>query len=127
MHTQRTLEAVAMKDGKWWEISIPELDQVTSTKKLSEVQEYADSLAAAILDVPEGAVTVNVTYELPEAAKKEWAKAREETDKARELSMSAAEHTRRVVRGLHAEGYTVRDIEKVLGISFQRASQLLKD
>ncbi|GGJ54019.1 hypothetical protein [Glutamicibacter ardleyensis] len=69
METQRTLEAVAIKDGKWWEISIPELDQVTAAKKLSEVQEYAESLATAILNVPEGSVTVNVTYGLPESSR----------------------------------------------------------
>lgn len=127
METQRTLEAVAMKDGKWWEISIPELDQVTAAKKLSEVQEYAESLATAILDVPEGTVTVNVTYGLPVAVSSDWEQAREEMTRAQELTKSAAEHSRSVVRELHTKGYTVRDIEKVLGISFQRASQLLKD
>lgn len=127
METQRTVEAVAIKDGKWWEISIPELDQVTAAKKLSEVQEYAESLATAILDVPEGSVAVNVTYGLPAAVASEWEQAREEKTRAQELTKSAAEHSRSVVRGLHSKGYTVRDIEKVLGISFQRASQLLKD
>lgn len=127
METQRTLEAVAIKEGKWWEISIPEIDQVTATKKLSEVQEYAESLATSILDVPEGSVAVNVTYGLPAAVSSEWEQAREEMSRAQDLTKSAAERSRSVVRGLHTKGYTVRDIEKVLGISFQRASQLLKD
>lgn len=43
MNAARVLEATAVKEGKWWTITIPELNQVTATKKASEVQEYAES------------------------------------------------------------------------------------
>lgn len=126
MENIRTLEATASKEGKWWNIAIPEIDQVTATKKLGDVQEYADSLAALALDVPTESVRVNVTYALPEAAQAEWEAAREDTRRAKELTIEAAARTRSVIQALHDGGYTGRDIEKMLGISFQRVSQILK-
>lgn len=125
MATPRTLEATAAKEGKWWNITIAEIDQVTATKRLAEVQEYADSLAAAVLDVPETDVDVHVVYTLPEAVAAEWAAAREETRKAKELTIAAAARTKTVVQNLAAEGYSHRDIAKVLGVAFQRVSQIL--
>lgn len=125
MNEPRVLAATAAKRGKWWDITIPELDQVTTTKRLEEVQEYAGSLAAAVLDVPEADIHVHVLYTLPEAVEAEWEAAREETRKAKELTIAAAARTRTVVQQLHGDGYTTRDIAKVLGISNQRVSQLL--
>lgn len=125
MATPKTFEATATKEGKWWNVAIAELDQVTATKRLGEVQEYADSLAAAVLDVPESDVHVQVVYTLPEAVETEWAAAREETRKAKELTIAAAARTKTVVGQLYAAGYTIRDIAQVLGISFQRVSQII--
>lgn len=126
MENVRTLEATASKEGKWWNIAIAEIDQVTATKKLADVQEYADSLAAVALDVPTESVSVNVAYQLPEDVKTEWEAARADTRRAKELTIEAATRTRTVIQALHDGGYTGRDIEKLLGISFQRVSQILK-
>lgn len=125
MNAARVLEATAVKEGKWWTITIPELNQVTATKKASEVQEYAESLAAAVLDVPEDQVTVTVKFDLPPAAAEAWSVARLDTLKAKEETMSAAAKTKAVIEDLRGNGYTTRDIEKVLGISFQRVSQII--
>lgn len=125
MNAPRVLEATAIKEGKWWTITIPEIDQVTATKKSNEIQEYADSLAAAVLDVAEDAVRVNVKFDLPPVVATEWATARRETTNAKELTIAAAARTKSVIEKLHGEGYTIRDIEKVLGISYQRVSQII--
>lgn len=125
MGAKRVLEATAVKEGKWWTITIPEIDQVTATKKIAEVGEYANSLAAAVLDVPNEEVEVVVTFTVPEAVSTEWEAARTETRRAKELTINAAAHTKAVIARLHGDGYTTRDIEKVLGMSFQRVSQIL--
>lgn len=126
MSVTRTLEATAVKEGKWWNITIPELDQVTATKKINEVQEYAESLAAAILDVPTEQLQVNVKFDMPGAVAAEWDAARADTTQAKDLTIAAAARTRAVIEKLHTDGYSMRDIEKVLGMSFQRVSQILK-
>lgn len=125
MSSKRVLEATAVKEGKWWTITIPELDQVTATKKTAEVQEYAESLAAATLDLPEDEVQVSVKFDLPETVATEWNAARKDTVQAKEATMSAAAKTKSVIEKLHGDGYTTRDIEKVLGISYQRVSQII--
>lgn len=125
MSANRVLEATAVKEGKWWTITIPELNQVTATKKASEVQEYAESLAAIVLDIPEDAVVVNVKFDLPPAAAEAWSMARMDTLKAKEDTISAAAKTKSVIEDLRGNGYTTRDIEKVLGISYQRVSQII--
>lgn len=125
MSDKRVFQATAFKEGKWWTITIPELDQVTGTKKASEVQEYATNLAAATIDVLDSEVEVNVSYELPPAVAGAWADARTATAKAKEETIKAAAQTKSVIETLREQGYTTRDIEKVLGISFQRVSQII--
>lgn len=126
MGETRMLEATASKEGKWWNIAIPELDQVTATKKMADVQDYATSLSAVVLDVPEEDVNVRVTFSLPEEVEAAWQAARDETRRARELTMSAAARTRTVVRALHDDGCTVREIGILLDISNQRVSQIIR-
>lgn len=126
MDATRVLEASASKEGKWWNIVISDLDQVTATKKMSEVQEYATSLAAVALDVPETEIDVRVSFRLPEEAEAAWQAARDETRRARELTITAAAHTRTVVRTLSDGGCTVREIGVLLDISNQRVSQIIR-
>lgn len=125
MSERRVIEAKAIKEGKWWNISIPELDQVTATKRSSEVQEYAESLAAGILDVPESTLEVTIKYPMPEALVPSWEKAQERSIYAKEIAADAAAQSKAVMQGLQREGYALRDIAKVLGLSFQRVSQIL--
>lgn len=126
MDDLRVIDATASKEGKWWTIAIPELDQVTATRKMSDVREYATSLAAVVLDVPEACVDVRVSFGLHEAVEAAWQAARDETRTARELTMSAAANTRTVIRTLHDDGCTVREIAVLLDISNQRVSQIIR-
>lgn len=70
-------------------------------------------------------MTVTVKFDLPPAAAEAWSVARLDTLKAKEETMSAAAKTKAVIEDLRGNGYTTRDIEKVLGISFQRVSQII--
>lgn len=121
----REVEATASKDGKWWTITIDELDQTAGTKKLSDVEETAARLAATALEVAPEDLDVQVSYPVPEAVAQDWDAARAETRQAKELTIAAAAHTRTVVHQLHQDGYTGREIAKVLGMTFQRVSQIL--
>lgn len=121
----RTLEASATKAGPWWTIRIDALAQTAGTKKLSDVEEAATRLAAAALEMPPEDLDVQVSYPVPEAVAQDWAAARAETRQAKELTIAAAAHTRTVVHQLHQGGYTGREIAKVLGMTFQRVSQIL--
>lgn len=69
MTTVRTLEATAYKEGKWWMVSIPEIDGLTQCMTIEMIPVQAADLASLILDVPADLVAVNVAYSLPEDVK----------------------------------------------------------
>ena len=62
----KVYEATAKREGKWWLITVPELDAVTQARHVREIEEMAAGLVMALLDLDEGEAKVNVTVELPE-------------------------------------------------------------
>ena len=108
--------------GSWWVTECAELGCVSQVRRLSQV---ADDLREAIAyqsGLPEDGFDVKVVPVLPPAYTEAAAAAEEQ----REL---AAESQRRLVRDgarvLQAAGLTLRDIGTVMGVSHQRAAQLL--
>lgn len=126
MTTVRTLEATAYKEGKWWMVSIPEIDGLTQCKTIEKIPEQAADLAAVILDVPADQVAVNVTYTLPEdakAANESWHQAQGQLAAAKaNVDARLAE----LARTLKGQGYTLKDIGAITGYTFQRIAQILK-
>lgn len=123
MTIKRELEAVAHKEGKWWEIHIHELDQVTQASRAKDIQDMATDLAAVVLDLDPDEVEVNVTLRAPDEAHKRWVQAREDIEKAQELSAKGAAESRAVVAEL-SQQFTITEVARMLGISTQRVSQL---
>ncbi|MGP9503997.1 hypothetical protein ACT3TS_17510 [Specibacter sp. AOP5-B1-6] len=121
----RTLEASAYKEGKWWMVSIPEIDGLTQCKTIDKIPEQAASLAAIILDVPADQVAVKVEYILPEdakAASESWHQAQGELTTARANVDARLADLARTLKG---QGYTLKDIGALTGYTFQRVSQII--
>lgn len=123
MTTKREFEAVAHKQGKWWEIHIHELDRVTQASKTKDIQDMATDLAATVLNLDPDEVTVNVTLRAPGDVMERWTQAREDLEKAQELSTKGAAESRAVVAEL-SKDFTITEVARMLGISTQRVSQL---
>jgi DNA-directed RNA polymerase specialized sigma subunit len=121
--TKRELEAVAHKEGKWWEIHIHELDRVTQASRSKDIQDMATDLAAIALNLDPDEVKVNVTLRAPSAAMGRWAQARADIEKAQELAARGAAESRAVVTEL-SQQFTITEVARMLGISTQRVSQL---
>jgi DNA-directed RNA polymerase specialized sigma subunit len=127
MQEKRKIYTVrAQRDGKWWAISVEELPGALSqVRRLDQAEAMAREVIALVLDVPEDDFDVVVVPELSE----EHREALAELDRAKEQyaeSMAAlAERQRKATLLLVKEaGLTVRDAATVLGVSFQRVSQL---
>lgn len=58
MNEQRVFKAVVGKQAGWWNIWVPELDHVTSTRKSRKIAGYTRSLIAAVLGIPESSFRV---------------------------------------------------------------------
>lgn len=125
----RKFEATAVHEGKWWEISFadPELDTVTATRKIGDIQDMATDAVALWLDVDPATIEVHVTIEIPDQYRTAWETAQAKATAAREEEAEAARLSRSVVRGLRAEGYTLAEAGVLLGLSRSRVHQLAAD
>lgn len=115
------------RDGRWWMISVPEIDGLTQARRLSEVVTMARELIALTLDI--GTEDIDIALSIDsigdidvQSRLDEIAREREE---ARDVERRLAEHTRALARDLASHDVPQRDIGAVLGVSHQRANQLL--
>ncbi|GAB2942000.1 hypothetical protein GCM10027280_33240 [Micromonospora polyrhachis] len=116
-----TYTAACKRAGNWWAITVPEIPGVfTQARRLDQVEVMTRDAIAMFLDVAPKSFDVEVRPEVPPIV----ATARKARAKLVEVEKSAEEATVEAARELLAEGYTVRDAGKLLGISAQRVSQL---
>ena len=125
-----TYKAAALHDPPWWSIEITEglpanMLGVSQARRLTEVEPTAREVIAELTEVDPSRVEVEVTIRMPEpVAAAQEALAEAET-KAQESIRAAAECRRRVAMAARNEGFTMREVAKLLGISHQRVSQLI--
>jgi hypothetical protein len=55
-----TYTAICERIGKWWEITVPEIDEVTQAKRLDDVEETVRDLVTLMADVAPENVAVEV-------------------------------------------------------------------
>ena len=58
-----TYDVSVTREGRWWMVSVPEIDQLTQARRLSEIEQAARELIAVTLDVPMSTVDVSVKVE----------------------------------------------------------------
>jgi hypothetical protein len=86
----------------------------------------ATDLVAVMEEVPLDEVNVDIEFELPGDLGEEIKRARQETRAAEQAQRSAAEKVRRAVAHLISSGMSKQDAARILGVSAQRISQLVK-
>lgn len=128
-HAITSYTARVTREGAWWMIHVPVLDALTQARRLSEVEEMARSLVAVTLDVPADQIHVDVEIESAGKIRVAHRLASLDADRRRAEQAQARFRTRQrtMAVDLAREGLTVRDIGSVLGVSFQRAQQLVAD
>jgi DNA-directed RNA polymerase specialized sigma24 family protein len=76
-------------------------------------------------DVPLDSFGLDVNIQLPGDIHQELARSAELRDQASSAQAEAAQLTRDAARRLYDQGLPLRDIGQILGVSFQRAKQLI--
>lgn len=116
--------ALVSRDGKFWHVEVPEIDRVTQARNLNEVDLMARDLVAIITGVEPGSFELDVRVQLPDSVRAHLS----EVERARDAEAEARSHAATELRAAAAElknaGLSVRELGSVLGISYQRASQL---
>ena len=121
----KTYDVNVERDGKFWLITIPELDGATQGRTLQEVPEMAKDYISLVTEEPEDSFELNVTVTLPPAARQHWEKALILRRRELESRAESAAESRAAARALKEQGLTLRDIGAALDVSYQRAHQLV--
>ena len=120
------LTAKAERSGGWWAVEVPEVPGLyTQAKRLDQVEGMVRDAAALLTGRPEDSFEITIEPQVPEVVAVTLEHSHQLTDEAARLQREAAEEARRAARLMQAEGMTVRDIGQVMGVSFQRVSQIL--
>ncbi|AXN51248.1 hypothetical protein DSM43518_04790 [Mycobacterium marinum] len=116
------------RDGRWWMINVPEIDQLTQARRIDEIDEMARSLIAISTGEPIEEISISVSIDVPGMG--DITRSAEEIVHKRYVATDVMYHAQeaaaRFVRDLTAAGIPVRDVGELLGLSPQRISQLSK-
>lgn len=118
-------KAFASRDGKYWLVHIPELDRYTQARTLAEAEPMARELISLVRGVPEDSFELEWHNQLSDTVLHHLELARKYAGEAAWYQAEAANERRFAARAMRAEGMTVRDIGAALGVSHQRAQQLI--
>lgn len=116
----------ARRSGDWWALEVPDLPGVFSqAKRLDKAEAAAREAIALMLDTDPNSFDVVIEPQLSDTARQVL----DEVQRARQAAQQAGEEERLAMRRAAAvltRDLSQRDAGRVLGISFQRVSQLLR-
>ena len=116
----------ARRDGRRWFVRVARVPgAVTQVRRLDQVEAMAREVVSLLLEVDPGAFDLEVQAEIADELRAALARARDLQRQAEQAQAEAASLVREVARKLREQGLTMADVGTVLGVSFQRASQLL--
>jgi hypothetical protein len=61
---KREYKAEVTREGRWWMIYVPEIDQLTQARRVGEIEDMARELIAVSTDTPLSKIRVHVTIEV---------------------------------------------------------------
>lgn len=120
----KTYRATVKRSGKYWAIRVAGVGP-TQARHLREVDEMVEDLISVMTGESVGSFEVEYDYRLPEVACEHIKRAKRLRAEAERAQSAAAEEVRAAARKLSEDGIALRDIGKLLGISHQRAHQLV--
>lgn len=114
--------------GRWWVVTVPEVDgALTQARTLTEVPGQAADAVATILDISADNVQVTVRPVLAREVSEPLGRAERLRRRSAEANTAAAQAVREAVARMMATDFTLTDIGVCLGVSVQRAHQLVED
>jgi len=116
-----TYTATVAREGRWWMIAVPDVDGITQARRLTDVPAMARELIAVSLDIPADDVDVTIVHRPVDGIDVDGA-ARQ---RAADLEHATSKRAQALARDLAAHDIPLRDVGAILGVSHQRAHQLV--
>lgn len=123
----KDFRARVAREERWWVADVAELGVATQARQLSDVRSRTVDLIATALDCEPEDIAVEFTISLPTDVSAELDRARELRAQAAQAQHDAAVAVRAAAARLRAQGVSIRDIATALGVSYQRAHQLVSE
>ena len=123
----KTYHAEVDRDGSVWRVRVPEVERTTQARRLREVEAMARDLIAIMDDIPADSFSLDVTITLPADVQQELDRSAGLRQEAARNQAAAAAASRRAARHLRDQGLPLQDVGQALGVSFQRAKQLIDE
>jgi len=121
--------AQVSREGKWWMVRVAGIQGVTQARRLGEVELMAREFIAVSENLPLDGVEVDVTLApvggLSDISER-LAKIASHRARAAELDRRATREAVALAKALSERNVPVRDVGAILGVSHQRAHQLLR-
>lgn len=126
----RKYTARVTREGKWWMVQVPEIDGLTQARRLGEAELMARELIAVTKGIALDEVEVDVDLMLDLAdgisnVPTRVAAITANREQAAELERRATLEAASLAKTLSANNIPVRDVGAILGVSHQRAHQLV--
>ncbi|MDQ2708281.1 MAG: hypothetical protein M3Z25_11855 [Actinomycetota bacterium] len=116
----------AQRSDKYWALYIPEVDRHTQARNLAEIEPIARDMISITEGVDADQIELIVNTELPAEVSRRLRRAEELRAAAARAQSDAATEVRAAAVELKQSGISLRDLGKLLGVSFQRAGQLTR-
>jgi hypothetical protein len=123
----KTYHAEVDRDGSVWRVRVPEVQRTTQARNLREVEPMARDLIAIMDEIPPDSFTLDVKVTLPPDVQEELDRSAALRREAARSQAAAAAAARRAARRLRDQGLPLQDVGRALGVSFQRAKQLIDE
>ncbi|MCL2781937.1 MAG: hypothetical protein FWD74_10735 [Actinomycetia bacterium] len=115
----------AQRSHNWWVLESAEAGAVSQCRSLSQADAEMREAIAYQLDIPQDSFAIDVEVIAPDSYRQAIERSEELRDKARATAAEAARSRAQAAKELAALHISVRDIGRVMGISYQRAHQLI--
>jgi DNA-directed RNA polymerase specialized sigma subunit len=122
----KTYHAEVTRDGKFWLIRVPEIGRSTQALRYKDVATMASELIEIMEGIRGDEYDLHLKVRLPNSVTDHQARAEVLREEAQRKQAEAAAEHRAAVQELLALGVSQREAGEVLGMSFQRVSQLAK-
>jgi hypothetical protein len=112
---------------KYWLLHVAEIDRWTQARNLREVEPMARDLIAIMEDVPSTSFELDIDITAPATVAAHLDRSRQLIEQAATARAAAAFEARVAALMLHDDGVPLRDVGTILGVSYQRAHQLVTE
>lgn len=117
-------DVTVQRSGRYWAVTVEGIGH-TQARRLDELEEMTTELITLLTDDPDPAAAISYRYELPDSVEKHLSEAARLRHDAAGAQAAAAAELRAAASELHDQGLPLRDVGRLLGVSHQRAHQLV--